>query len=152
MTLSTSAITDRAPMPATRRRMLRAFIIGAILAVVCVIFTFIYEQFSHGAVSTFMRSMFLMPLVGLAVPALVCFLTPLHRFVGRLPFNLWNSGLATWTVGCLFRGIVNISGRFTELDRIYWVGGWAFLLAAVIAELIYVILYTHRTKRGSLYV
>lgn len=136
-------------MSTTRRRMLRSVIIGSILAAVCVIFTFIYEQFSHGAVSTFMRSMFLMPLVGLAIPSLICFLTPLHRFVGRVPFNLWNSGLATWTVGCLFRGIVNISGRFTELDRIYWIGGWAFLIAAVIAELIYVILHTHRTMRGD---
>ena len=139
-------------MAPSRRRAKRAAITGASLALFCVIFTIIYEHFSHNAASNYMRAMFLMPLVGLTVPALVCFLTPLHRFVGRLPFNLWNSGLATWTVGCLFRGIVNISGRFTELDRIYWVGGWAFLIAAVIAELIYVILYTHRTKRGSLYV
>ena len=132
-------------MPATRRRMLRAFIIGAILAVVCVIFTFIYEQFSHGAVSTFMRSMFLMPLVGVTIPAVIGYVTPLHRCLGRAAFNLWNSGMATWTVGCLFRGIVNISGRHTSLDRPYWAIGWIFLALALIFE----ILYMYRQHRSA---
>ena len=121
----------------TRRRMKRAAVVGASLAVFCVVFTAIYESFSHGAVSTQMRCMFLMPLVGCALPALVCLLTPLHRHVCRPAFNLWNSGLAVWTVGCLFRGIVNISGRFTDLDSIYWVTGWIFLAAAVVWELIH---------------
>jgi hypothetical protein len=117
--------------------MKRAAVVGASLALLCVVFTAIYESFSHGAVSTHMRCMFLMPLVGCALPALVCLLTPLHRHVCRPAFNLWNSGLAVWTVGCLFRGIVNISGRFTDLDSIYWVTGWIFLAAAVVWELIH---------------
>ena len=85
-------------MPATRRRMLRTVIVGGSVSLVCVIFTFIYEQFSHGATSPHMRSMFLMPLVGLVLPCLIGLFTPLHRFVGRIAFNLWNSGLAVWTV------------------------------------------------------
>ena len=127
--------------------MKRAAVVGASLALLCVVFTAIYESFSHGAVSTHMRCMFLMPLVGCALPALVCLLTPLHRHVCRPAFNLWNSGLAVWTVGCLFRGIVNISGRFTDLDSIYWVTGWIFLAAAVVWELIHlVILYQRRRE------
>jgi hypothetical protein len=127
--------------------MKRAAVVGASLALLCVVFTAIYESFSHGAVSTHMRCMFLMPLVGCALPALLCLLTPLHRHVCRPAFNLWNSGLAVWTVGCLFRGIVNISGRFTDLDSIYWVTGWIFLAAAVVWELIHpVILYQRRRE------
>ena len=80
--------------------MKRTAITGASLALLCVVFTAIYEHFSHGAASPHMRAMFLMPLVGVALPALICFLTPLHRFVGRLPFNLWNSGMATWVAVC----------------------------------------------------
>ena len=114
--------------------MRRATLTGATLALICVIFTTVYEQFSHGAVSSHMRCMFLMPLVGCALPALIGWLTPLHRYVSRPAFNLWNSGLAVWTVGCLFRGIVNISGRFTDLDRLYWVLGWCFLAAALLWE------------------
>ena len=118
----------------SRRRMKRTAVTGASLALLCVVFTVIYEHFSHGAASSHMRAMFLMPLLGVALPALICFLTPLHRFVGRLPFNLWNSGMATWVVGCLFRGIVNISGRHTSLDRPYLVAGWVFITLSVIAE------------------
>ena len=142
--MSTSAIETVIP---TRRRMKRAAVVGASLALLCVVFTAIYESFSHGAVSTHMRCMFLMPLVGCALPALLCLLTPLHRLVCRPAFNLWNSGLAVWTVGCLFRGIVNISGRFTDLDSIYWVTGWIFLAAAVAWELIHLaILYRSRRE------
>ena len=130
--------------------MKRAAITGAVLALVCVIFTTVYEQFSHGAVSTHMRCMFLMPLVGCAIPALIGWLTPLHRYVSRPAFNLWNSGLAVWAVGCLFRGIVNISGRFTDLDKIYWIAGWVFLAAAVACELIRLLLnLTNRRKEVS---
>ena len=130
--------------------MKRASITGAVLALVCVIFTTVYEQFSHGAVSTHMRCMFLMPLVGCAIPALIGWLTPLHRYVSRPAFNLWNSGLAVWAVGCLFRGIVNISGRFTDLDKIYWIAGWVFLAAAVACELIRLLLnLTNRRKEVS---
>ena len=130
--------------------MKRASITGASAALACVIFTAVYEQFSHGAVSTHMRCMFLMPLVGCAIPALIGWLTPLHRYVSRPAFNLWNSGLAVWAVGCLFRGIVNISGRFTDLDKIYWIAGWVFLAAAVACELIRPILnLTNRRKEVS---
>lgn len=120
--------------------MRRAFITGSALALLCVVFTFIYERFSHGAVSPYMRAMFLMPLVGCALPALAGYLTPLHSYISRPAFNLWNSGLAVWTAGCLFRGIVNISGRYTDLDRIYWLLGWVFLAAAAGWELVRLIL------------
>ena len=126
--------------------MRRALITGASLAVFCVVFTLIYEQFSHGATSSHMRCMFLMPLVGCALPALLCLLTPLHRHICRPAFNLWNSGLAVWAVGCLFRGIVNISGRFTDLDRIYWILGWIFLAAAVVWELIHLVILRRHSR------
>lgn len=119
--------------------MRRTLITGASLALFCVVFTLIYEQFSHGATSAHMRCMFLMPLVGCALPALVGLVTPLHRFVCRPAFNLWNSGMAVWAVGCLFRGIVNISGRFTDLDQVYWVLGWVFLAAAAVWEPIHLL-------------
>lgn len=134
-------------MGPSRLRMRRTLITGTSLALFCVVFTLIYEQFSHGATSSHMRCMFLMPLVGCALPALVGLVTPFHRFVCRPAFNLWNSGMAVWAVGCLFRGIVNISGRFTDLDRIYWVLGWVFLAASAIWELIHLLsLRRHREE------
>ncbi len=129
--------------------MLRFAVTGAALALLCGIFTCIYEQFSHGAVSDHMRCMFLMPLVGCGLVGLIGFLTPLHRFVNRAAFNLWNSGVATWTVGCLFRGIVNISGRYTDLDRLYWIIGWILLGLAVLSQVISLILSHLRSKEDN---
>ncbi len=126
-------------MEPSRRRMFRSLLVGGSISLLCVIFTVIYEQFSHGATSPYMRCMFLMPLVGCVLPAAVGYFTHLHRPVSRVAFNLWNSGLAVWTVGCLFRGIVNISGRYTDLDRIYWVAGWVFLGLAVLTQGLHVI-------------
>lgn len=126
-------------MPSSRRRAKRAAIVGASLALFCVVFTVIYEHFSHNAASDHMRAMFLMPLIGVALPALIGYFTPLHRYLGRAAFNLWNSGVAVWAVGCLFRGIVNISGRHTTLDRPYWIAGWIFLALAIMAEAIHLI-------------
>ena len=134
-------------MEPTRRRALRCAIVGASLTLFCVVFTVIYEHFSHNAASDHMRAMFLMPLVGVALPALIGYLTPLHRYLGRVAFNLWNSGVAVWAVGCLFRGIVYISGRHTTLDRPYWVAGWIFLALAIIAETIHLIILKKAERR-----
>ena len=125
----------------------RTLVTGTSLALLCVAFTCIYESFSHGAVSSHMRCMFFMPLVGCALPALIAYLTPLHRLVCRPAFNLWNSGMAVWTVGCLFRGIVNISGRYTDLDTVYWVTGWVFLVSAILWEAVFLLRQVaHREK------
>ena len=129
----------------TRRRSKRAAIVGFSLTLFCVVFTLIYEHFSHNAASSHMRAMFLMPLVGVALPGLVGLLTPLHRYICRSAFNLWNSAMAIWTVGCLFRGIVNISGRFTSLDTPYWIAGWIFIGLALVSEVLYLLPRIQRT-------
>lgn len=47
--------------------------------------------------------------------------------------NLWNSAIATLSAGMLVRAIINISGRYTEYDTIYWIAsGVLFALAAVV--------------------
>lgn len=130
--------------------MKRTLITGLSLSLLCVVFTAIYEQFSHGAVSSHMRYMFLMPLVGCALPALVGYLTPLRRLFCRPAYNLWNSGVALWTIGCLFRGIVNISGRYTDLDTIYWVAGWVFLAVSLLWNGLFLLLRSIKLKREVL--
>jgi hypothetical protein len=77
------------------------------------------------------------------------YLTPLHPFPGRVAFNLWNSAMAVWTVGCLFRGIVNISGRHTTLDRPYLVAGWVFIALSVIAETVRLITRHKHERRKT---
>ena len=127
-----------------RLRAKRTAIVGLSLALFCIVFTIIYERFSHNAASPQMRCMFLMPLCGVALPSVLGYVIPFRHSVSRLTFNLWNSAMAVWTVGCLFRGIVNISGRHTTLDRPYWIAGWIFVALAVISEITCLISLTHQ--------
>jgi len=53
--------------------------------------------------------------------------------LSRLSLNLWNSAVAIMTVGMLFRGIVNLSGRSTTLDMPYWYVGAAFAALALLS-------------------
>lgn len=48
----------------------------------------------------------------------------------KLSFHLWNSGIGVFISGCFLRGIINISGRFTEYDKKYWIVGGVFFGSA----------------------
>ena len=128
--------TNQTTIARAKRRALRLTTVGASLAVLCMVFTLIYEQFSFGVYSPHMRLMFLCPLVGCAVPGLIGCLLPTGLGVSRITFNLWNSGVASVFFGLLHRGIVNVSGRRTHDDRIFMIIGVLFLAAAVCTEAI----------------
>lgn len=76
-----------------------------------------------------MHYMFCVPLIGGAVLLGLLQLIPTFS---RLSYNLWNSGVATITAGCLLRGIINLSGRSTTLDQPYWYIGAAFLVLSLV--------------------
>ena len=127
-------------------------VIGASLAVLCAVFTLIYEQFSFGVYSPHMRLMFLCPLAGCALPGLVGLLIPPGLGVCRPAFNLWNSGVAAVCLGLLHRGIVNVSGRYTSDDRIFYILGAALLALAVCVEVVVAIrrrAHSHHIKENS---
>lgn len=93
------------------------------------IFSRIYESLSYGEVSVFMHYMFCATLVG---GILLLGLLQVKPNLSRMTYNLWNSGIATITAGCLFRGIINLSGRSTTLDQPYWYVGAGFLALSLI--------------------
>lgn len=99
----------------------------------CLLFHFIYTSCSYGASSVVMAGMWLVPMVGGAAPAWVLAVKNRGQSVTRVSFNLWNSGIATLTAGFLVRGIINISGRFTQYDQLYWALAACLLVAAVLA-------------------
>ena len=102
------------------------------ISVFCVMFTIIYESFSYGESSTTMRLMFLFPLIGGTFLFLFLYYKNLKHTFSRISYNLWNSGIAILTNGCVIKGIINISGRFTDYDRIYWGLGICFLLTSAL--------------------
>ena len=110
------------------KRLKKTFVSYSLLTILFLAFSRIYESFSFGETSLHMHYLFVVPLVGGIILALLLKTIPNLR---RLSLNLWNSAVAVLTAGMLFRGIVNLSGRSTTLDQPYWYVGLAFAILAI---------------------
>ena len=77
--------------------------------------------------------LFLPPLLLGLVPAETLLLTDKVRIASKPVRSLWNSGVTTLTVGFLVRAVINISGRYTYYDAVYWVLSAGFFVLAVFA-------------------
>ena len=107
------------------------------------VFSRIYEAFSFGETSVHMHYLFAVPLVGGIILVILLKVLP---YLSRISLNLWNSAIAIVTTGTLFRGIVNLSGRSTTLDALYWYVGIAFAVIAILSIFINPLLTNKRTK------
>ena len=106
----------------------------AAVSAFCLVFCAIYEIFSFGEHSLFMRMMFMVPLLGGAAPFGLMAVSENPPSISRGAFNLWNSGLAVRVSGCLVRGIIEISGRMSDYDNYYWVISGLFLILAFLMQ------------------
>ena len=111
-----------------KKRFKKTVISYTLITIFFFAFSRIYEAFSFGETSVHMHYLFAAPLVGGILLAI--FLKVLPHF-SRISLNLWNSAVAIITAGTLFRGIVNLSGRSTTLDRPYWYVGIGFAILAI---------------------
>ena len=127
MILSTTVIKNK------NKRLKKTLISYSLLTIFFLVFSRIYESFSFGETSLHMHYLFVVPLIGGIILAL---LLKIIRNLARLSLNLWNSAVAVLTAGMLFRGIVNLSGRSTTLDQPYWYVGLAFSILAIASLLI----------------
>ena len=105
----------------------RAGLVYLSVSLFCALFGAIYEHFSHGVYSGFMIYAFAFPLT---FGALLFFAMSLAgwRLPRRLPFNLYNAGIASLTVGSIFRGVLDIYGTTNSLMAVYWVLGTGLTL------------------------
>lgn len=103
-------------------------------AAFCLLFSTIYNQFSHGVTSPYMSFLCLWPLILGAVPVFVFML--LHRTVPMFVSDLWSSGVVTLTVHSALLGIFEIANTSSPMTTpLYWIG----ILLLVIAAAGYVI-------------
>ena len=104
-------------------------------AALCALFGAVYECFSHGVYSYYMIYAFAVPLMLGALPLLL-----LAVFGGPFPERralwLWNAGIATLTVGCVFRGVLDIYGTTHRLTVVYPIVGVGLLAAGVVSGLV----------------
>ena len=94
------------------------------------VFAQIYEYFSHNVYSNYMLYAFLIPFLGLTVPRFL-----LYSLKKTLPANsrfLWKSGIATFTVGSIYKGVLEIYGTNGYFEFPYLFFGAALCVLAVI--------------------
>lgn len=99
----------------------------------------VYEHFSHGVYARGMFWAFLIPLMGgAAVFRVIALLRPILAKYGVYSANyglagvMYHSGIATLTVGSMFKGALDIYGTSSSLVNVYWVVGAALTVASAV--------------------
>jgi len=75
---------------------------------------------------------FVFPLVGGTLPFLVFAFTPASIYPGTLPQNMQHSAIATFTLGSLAKGVLDIYGTSSDFIKFYWMAGGILTAAGII--------------------
>ena len=113
-------------------------------SVICAAIGLIYELFSHGVWSTYMTLGWVFPLVLGALPNLIIRLTG-GKEPGVAAENIYACGIATFTVGCMLKGVLEIFGTTSHLLKVYPIAGTVLI---VIGALMYLIGKKKAPARG----
>lgn len=112
---------------------LQKHLIGSIIAsLFCALFATVYEAFSFGVYSYFMLFAFVVPLLGCSLPySIIVFRN--KNIPHALALKLWNSGMATLTVGAIIQGVIEIYGTTNHLVMIYAAAGMVLCISGFAA-------------------
>jgi hypothetical protein len=118
-----------------RKKAYKAAIIYLAITLFCGLFSLIYEYFSHGVYSNYMIYLFLFPLIGGVLPFIAVGIINKLNFPRTLSLNLYNSGIASLTVGSCLQGVLEIYGTTSYYMPVYWVAGMFFIASGIIIYL-----------------
>ncbi|MCR5010279.1 MAG: hypothetical protein K6A91_05010 [Clostridia bacterium] len=104
-------------------------------SVICAAIGLIYELFSHGVWSTYMVLGWVFPLVLGALPNFLIWLTKAKE-PGTAAENVYACGIATFTVGCMLKGVLEIFGTTSHLLKVYPIAGTALTAIGAIIYLL----------------
>lgn len=104
------------------------------LTVFCMIFSAVYEFFSHSVYSPYMIGLFLVPLIFGVAPLLIMKKLNIGRG-GHIVRTLHMWMVLTLTVGCCLSGVFQIYGTTSAYIGVYWIAGMVLLLATGIGFL-----------------
>ncbi|MEA5026102.1 MAG: hypothetical protein VB012_00430 [Erysipelotrichaceae bacterium] len=119
-------------------------------SIFCLLFSVVYEHFSHGVYSDYMIYLCLFPLLGGVLPFLLISLIKPLLFPGKLPRTFYHLGLITLTVGSCLSGIMEIYGTATDYIIYYWIMGTVLGVFGIVFYLFSVYHYYHHQGRDSL--
>lgn len=110
----------------------RRLIIYLAITLFCGIFSFVYEHFSHGVLSTFMVWLFVVPLVLGAVPEFIGLLVPRLRSRSNWAKIFQNFAVATLATGSTLQGVIEIYGTTSPHTIYYLAVGSVLLILAIV--------------------
>ena len=84
----------------------------------CILFGAVYELFSHEVYSYWMIYAFAIPLLLGFLPQILLALRSSVR-PREMSVWAWNAGIAAMTVGCIFKGVLDIYGTTNPLLLVY---------------------------------
>ena len=117
MTLSASHISHE------KKQMRRSSLIFFCITLFCGLFSAVYEYFSYGVYSNYMVYLFLFPFIGGVLPYAVLGLAPHIQCPLKFSSRLYNSGVATLTLGSCVKGVLDIYGTTSVYTPVYWLVG-----------------------------
>ncbi len=95
------------------------------------LFGAIYELFSHGVTSYYMIYAFAVPLIMGVLPYEI--MLSINKYPGRKFADIWNTAIATLSVGCVFKGVLEIYGTTNRLIIVYPIAGTILILISFLA-------------------
>ena len=116
------------------RKRLKAARNYLVVSIFCAFFGAVYEIFSHGVYSYFMLYAFGFPLALGTLPEILRGLRGAEP--SPISARLRGAGVATLTVGSIFRGILDIYGTSSPLSIVYWIVGGLLLLSGALTGLL----------------
>ena len=102
-----------------------------IITLICILFAMIYESFSHGVISNFMIYSFSIPLVfGVVVSYVLCYLK-ITKTPTEIENKTYNAAIATFTIGSIIEGVLQIYGTTNSKVYVYLVVGIMLLVFSI---------------------
>lgn len=114
------------------RKAAKTAFVYLLISLFCALLGAVYEMYSHGVYSFYMIYAFAFPLVGGTLPFSVLSLLRIQRYPDAVSRNLYHSGIATVTVGCIVRGVLDIYGTTNRLAEIYWYAGVSLIGVGIV--------------------
>lgn len=125
----------------SRKKYLGMIITYICIASFCGLFAGIYEYFSHDVYSDSMIYMFLYPLVGGAAVFTALWIAG-AKYPSGAPIVIYNSGIATLTVGSCLDGVFEIYGSTSEYVIYYRIVGITLIAVSIVLYAIFRIIYS----------
>ncbi len=103
-----------------------------LITLFCILFSFIYAQFSHGVSSPYMTYLFLYPLLLGVVVGVLLFAFKKTNIDYFWQSHLYHTGVVALILGSLMRGVFDIAGTASVYQTALTIGGVVMLFLGVV--------------------